>query len=249
MTLTDRFVVSKAWHHPWHYRLLEGALKEASYEVTVCDLPSTGDKQPVKDIWADVDAIKRAVNSYLDRGINVTLVMHSLGGFTGSAAVQGLSIHDRNGLAGITSLVYLCAFVADEGISVLSANGGSHAPFVRSLGQSGWLAADNPPSTPHEIFYSDLPREIQEANVNRLRLFSEGACHTPNPYAAWKHVESNYLICELDQAIPAQMQEMMLGQPGGKWKRVEKMEAAHSPFISKPEETAVFVRRCAGEIL
>lgn len=55
------------------------------------------------------------------------------------------------------------------------------------------------------------------------------------------------MICELDGTIAPEAQEGMTKQLEGMWKRVERIDAGHSPFMSKPVETAAFVRRCLGE--
>jgi hypothetical protein len=47
-----------------------------------------------------------------------------------------------------------------------------------------------------------------------------------------------------DEAIPMQHQEMFASLPGSQF-IVEKMESAHSPFISKTEDTAALIEKYA----
>lgn len=72
--------------------------------------------------------------------------------------------------------------------------------------------------------------------------------HAAYTYAAWKDVPSAYLYCTRDQAIPFAVQKLMVEQTGkGYGIRTEILDASHSPFISKPEETALAIRRAAGK--
>jgi pimeloyl-ACP methyl ester carboxylesterase len=246
-------IVPGAFHHPWHYLPLHDALIKSGYEVTTCDLPSTGPKEPVRSITPDVEVVRKAIQAYIEQGLNVVIVMHSYGGIVGTCASEGFRPEDQASGKGIVSLVYLCAFALDKGVPLLAPNGGKHASWIRPLGaelNTGiFLSWDNPPYTPEEVFYNDVEPAMAEEAVKRLRLFSEDTCHCPVTYAAWKEIESNYLVCELDKAVPPEAEEAMANLSGGKWKRVEKIKAGHSPFLSRPNETAEFVRRCAGEDL
>ena len=245
-------VVHGAWHIPWHYSPLQNALEKAGYEVTTPHLPSTSSKEPLPDMWPDVRIIQDAIKSYIAKNMDVVVVMHSYGGCVGTTAVAGLRPQDQPNGKGDPSLVYVCAFPLDEGVSLYSFGNGKHAPFARLYGEAGTgilMGCDNPPYIPRDFFYHDCPPEMADEAVKNLRLFSESPCHTKATYAGWKHIEANYLICENDQVLPESLQEMMASQEGGKWTRVEKLAAGHSPFMAKPEETAMFVRKCAGEEL
>jgi hypothetical protein len=99
----------------------------------------------------------------------------------------------------------------------------------------------------NEIFYNDLP--VDEANkwTSLLQYHATGAFFTPQVYSAFKFIPSTYIICELDNAIPAAFQEMMATQPGANMV-IERLKASHSPFLSMPEETSNIIRKAAGEI-
>ena len=65
------------------------------------------------------------------------------------------------------------------------------------------------------------------------------------PYAAWKEIESSYLVCTLDIAYPAKpVQEVFAEKIRAVSGKVEYMEASHSPFLSKPVTLAAFTRGC-----
>ena len=240
-------IVPGAFHVPAHYSLLEEELAKAGYEVTVCDMPQTGHATPLNDLSEDVALVQKEIKRYLDRDLNVVLAMHSMGGIIGTCACKGLLPEDQ---ANNVSLAYICAFALDEGVSLYSAGGNQHHPFIRVHGEphtGTWMSGDNPPHDPRDVFYNDCTQKQADDAFSKLKLSGEDLCHRPCRYAAWKDIESNYLVCELDQAIPAAAQEFMSSQEGGRWTRVERLHAGHSPFMSKPEETALFVRKCAGE--
>lgn len=99
----------------------------------------------------------------------------------------------------------------------------------------------------NDIFYNDLPEEKANEWTSKLQYHATGAFFTPQAYSAFKFIPSTYVICELDKAIPAALQEMMATQPGADMV-IEKLNAGHSPFLSMPEETSDIIRKAAGEV-
>lgn len=247
-------IVPGAFHKPNQYSQLHSRLASAGYETTTVTLLSCGPK-PIASIDPDIYATRSAIAAHLYANRDVCLVMHSYGGIVGSSACLGFRREDDyagNG-CGVTSLVYLAAFVVDEGVSVSSAQGGKHSPWASPvLPEAQWLAYDQIGYDPREIFYNDCSQEVKDENVAKISYLSlscgsdeGGKCQ----YAAWKEIESSYLLCEKDQAIDKAVQEAMVNQEGTKWKRVKRMQSGHSPWLSSPEETVNFVRECAGEKL
>lgn len=247
-------IVPGAWHVPSHYSKLESGLKQAGYEVKTVRNPSAGPPEPFPNMSPDVDAVQDAVKAFIDRGLDVVMAMHSIGGVIGCAAAKGLRPEDQANGKGIIALVYLSAFVVPEGKSMMDLRPKpEHAPWIRLKGEmaSGntFMCCDaQGPDTPKEVFYNDCSPEDQQAAIKDLQWnFSEAVCHDRSSCGPYRDIESNYLICELDVAIPAQVQEYMSSTESGKWKRVERLKSGHSPFLSRPDETVAFVRRCAGE--
>ncbi len=184
--------------------------------------------------------------------------MHSFGGLVGSCAVKGLLSKDQSNGKGVVSLVYLAAGIPMEGMSFMDATGGNHASWCRLVNVDGsdsapvpntsiWCAPDKDGVDPGQLFFADCDDATREEAVKRLSYWSEGNMWSKATFAAWQEVESNYLMCTEDQGLPFAQQQMMTQIPRGKWKLVEQIEAGHSPFLSKPEETVKFVRRCCGE--
>ena len=98
--------VHGAWSPPGDYRELEEELQQHDAAVTFVDLPS------IQGATADLDADVAAVAEALD-GVpgDKMLVAHSYGGMPATGAAVGRALH---------RLVYIAAFVPDEGESVYS---------------------------------------------------------------------------------------------------------------------------------
>ena len=98
------------------------------------------------------------------------------------------------------------------------------------------------PLDPGAIFYNDLDDDTAKRWISKLQVHSWATFSSNLSYAAWKHVDSAYLICEADNAVPIQAQEAMASSM-----TTERCSASHSPFLSQPEVTTAFIRRQAGE--
>ncbi|KAK3074071.1 hypothetical protein LTR53_003783 [Teratosphaeriaceae sp. CCFEE 6253] len=236
-------LIPGAWHFGTkHFKPLTSRLEAAGYNVTPLDLPSIGDNPPLTGYKDDITHIANAISTAADQGQDIVLVLHSRGGHCGSDAAQGLSKADRAAAGkpgGIVRLVFICAFVAPEGLSV----------WFATNGPDDWQQVDHETVTPMragEIFYNDCTPEQIEAASRDIRRQNTNCFLLPLTYAAWKHIPSTYLVCEADQAIPLPAQEAMIAQPGAMF-TVERCKAGHSPFLSMPDFTAEVVRRAAGE--
>jgi hypothetical protein len=68
---------------------------------------------------------------------------------------------------------------------------------------------------------------------------------SPLAYEAYNHVPSAFLITADDKiASPALQRQTVIDR---KIDLVQELATSHSPFLSKPEETALFLRTAAGE--
>lgn len=127
-------LVPGAWHSPIHYQELIELLEKAGYSVKSMQLPSVGSKEPNQvSVATDATAIReKLLLPLLDDGKDVILLMHSYGGCPGAAAAKGLGKHDSNanGRGSIVGLIFLTAFLAREGDSLLSALQGKFDPWV-----------------------------------------------------------------------------------------------------------------------
>jgi len=98
----------------------------------------------------------------------------------------------------------------------------------------------------NEIFYNYLPEEKANYWTSQLQYHATSAFYSPQEYSAFKFIPSTYIVCKLENAVPAAFQEMMATQPGADIV-IERLKASHSPFMSMPDETSNIIRKAAGE--
>lgn len=231
-----------AWHRPIHYEPLSTALEAQGYEVIVPALPSVDGSM---DTFAeDVHTLRSATESALNENKDVVLVMHSYGGICGSAAVKGLE-KTASTKAGVTHLVYMTAFAIPEGATLLQMCGGKPLDWWDGVNEKQWCAK----SQAQNICYNDVDPALVPSLIEQCGLQAKGCMTSPQTYAAWKHIDSTYVVCEIDNAIPVAAQEGMAAQEGNRFVSVERVHAGHSPWISKTAEVVAIVRKAAGEKL
>ncbi|KAF4621943.1 hypothetical protein G7Y89_g14403 [Cudoniella acicularis] len=119
-----------------------------------------------------------------------------------------------------------------------------HSPPIRAKQKR----SSNQPSpglavfeNPAELFYPDLPPSSQKQYTDLLQPHAYNAFHTQCLPPAWAEDDFKgrraYIKCMADIAVPPVAQQAMLDSTGVEW-IVREIEAAHSPFASKPEELA-----------
>lgn len=235
-------LVHGAWHSPTHFSPLTDLLTSAGYTVNAVTLPSVHTKPAPPDFSADVSTIRSSILSAANSGQDVVVIAHSYGGIPSTEACRGVSKAEL-GTGGVIRIIYLCAFAIDAGESLITVIGGKPAPMMLDHSDTEYMCSDE-----ETVFYADCPPEAAAQAMKTLKPISKGAMHSKLTYPAWKYIDSSYLICEADQAIPVWLQESFVNQPGGRF-AVARCKSAHSPFLSMPEVTANFVRRECGESL
>ncbi|OJD13862.1 hypothetical protein AJ78_05733 [Emergomyces pasteurianus Ep9510] len=241
-------LISGAWHSPVHYQEMNNLLEKAGYPVSSIRLPSVGSSEPEKEsVNGDAIAIReKLLLPLLDEGKDVVMLMHSYGGCPGSAAAKGLSKAERKTSGGVIGLIYIAAFLAREGDSLLSALGGKFDPWVIINEETGQLDVRDPT----EVFYHDVSSDKASTAVKDLKIHSRAALSSPSPPSAWGTSEYNcrrgYIRTLDDHTILPIAQEMMLKHSGVDW-NIREMNTSHSPFLSKPQETAdIIVEMISG---
>lgn len=120
-------LIPGAWHSADCYDILLPHLKAAGYDSLPLTLPSVGADPALQSLEPDVQHIRDNIEPLLARSKDVVVVMHSYGGIPGSSAVKGLAKSEREaqGLSGgVTALVYMCAWMIEEGKSARESGGG-----------------------------------------------------------------------------------------------------------------------------
>src|SRR3954453_22440485 len=134
-------LVHGAWHGPWAWNEVEGQLSDLGIDVVTVDLPSVGeDTSALGGLQEDADAVREAIDGVAGP---VVVVAHSYGG---APTTQGAA-----GAENVAHIVYLTAFMLDEGESLFGLVGG--------VAPDWWQVADDGeslmPGRPQEIFFND----------------------------------------------------------------------------------------------
>lgn len=115
--------VPGAWHSPSHYSELFKYLHREGLNPICQRNPSCDCANPHETSTAgDAAFIRKLILAQIDAGNEVVLAMHSYGGCPGGAAAKGLSKSERQAAGlpgGVIGLIYVCAFVANEGDSLI----------------------------------------------------------------------------------------------------------------------------------
>jgi hypothetical protein len=132
----------------------------------------------------------------------------------------------------VTRLVYICAFVPEEGESLSDIGGGKLAPWVRLL--DGALTLPDLDLTA-DVFYGDCDPATQQWATSQLKAQSISAFGEPVVRPAWKSIRSTYVVCTNDMAMSPELQR---GVFAPRATETVELDSSHSPFVSRPAELA-----------
>jgi pimeloyl-ACP methyl ester carboxylesterase len=212
-------LVHGAWHGPWCWDGVTDVLRQDGTPFVTVDLPSVASGG---DLYDDAAAVHAAITA---AGGPTVVVAHSYGGIPtteGAAAAEG-----------VRHLVYVTAFMLDEGESLLAAVGGVEPDWWQTA-----VDGTTMPARPEEIFYNATPPAAAAAAAARLRPMARAAFEQPLRAAAWRSVPSTYVVCERDNAIPVFAQEAMAARAS----TTQRLDTDHSPFLTRPEAVADVIR-------
>jgi len=168
----------------------------------------------------------------------VVLVGHSYGGFvTTNAATGG---------GDVRALVYVDAFMPEEGETVFQILGGSGSaldvPDPTSVldlarypgGPEGDVEAFLKPATVHTSFAQDLPEADRWLIAATQRPITLSANTTSSTAAAWKTLPSWAVIGMQDRVIPPDTQRHMAERAGA---TISEAPGSHVSMVSQPQVT------------
>lgn len=231
-------LVPGAWHSPVHYSLVTNLLNQKGYQVVSQRLPSVNSSTPkLISVTTDADFIRNEmILPLLDQGKDILLIAHSYGGSPGAAAAYGLSKAERTAAGengGIIGLIFIAAFLAETGLSVLAALGGQFSPFVVVNNVTGQLGFTDP----QLIFYNGVPTPLADRAISLLLPESENALSTAPSPPAWSESAFDgrraYIHTLLDNCVPPIAQEAMLNATDVTW-QITDFDTGHSPFLVEP---------------
>ncbi|GAA5017717.1 alpha/beta fold hydrolase [Streptomyces siamensis] len=209
-------LVHGAWHGAWCWEKLVAELEVRGWDAATVDLPSaSAEAEHPAGMYDDAEAIREKL-----AGIDgpVAVVAHSYGGIPATEAAAKAD--------NVSRLIYLAAFQLEEGDSLAGQSGGA-----LPAGETGAL----PPNPEHrEYFYNGVTDEDAVWAAERLVPQSIKSFSEPLTATAWKDVESRYIVCELDNALPLQFQQGLAARSGKSY----QLPSGHSAFLSMPAELA-----------
>lgn len=204
------------------------SLTKKGYNVTVV-------QNPTLTLADDVAVTKRAIDA---QDGPVILVGHSYGGVVISSA------GDDPKVAG---LVYICAFAADTGESVLSliktAPADAPAPPILPP-QEGFLFLDRQKFA--ASFAADVKPEIANFMANSQVPWGLAAASGGATAAAWKTKPSWYLLTTEDHMIAPELQRFMSKRAGSK---VVEIKGSHAIYVSQPDAVASIIEQASAGAL
>jgi pimeloyl-ACP methyl ester carboxylesterase len=166
----------------------------------------------------------------------VVLVGHSYGGFViTNAGTEG---------GDVKALVYVDAFIPDEGETVFAILGGSGSAFdipdptvvFDLIGYPGAPDGDAEaflkPDTVHNSFAQDLPEADRWLIAASQRPITLGANTAPAKTTAWKTIPSWVVIGTEDRVIPPATQRSMAERAGA---TITEVAASHVSMVSHPD--------------
>ncbi|KAI2841516.1 transcriptional regulator family: Fungal Specific TF [Aspergillus niger] len=241
-------LVPGAWHQPSCMRQLQDELTSRGINATTVAHPSIGNTSPpLKTMVDDRASLHAVIEELADKGHYVTVVAHSYGGAVASGAAEGLGVAERRAAGkagGIVMIVYLVAFVVPKGQTLLGYFGGVAPSFWEFKGDL--IYANNPAiSDPANLFYNDLPSDVQDYWISHLLPMAAACSQVPNTYEPWNYIPCTYIQAKQDQALPLEMQEKMIATMGSVTNLT--LDSSHSPFLSMPRDVAVLVQQAVKE--
>jgi pimeloyl-ACP methyl ester carboxylesterase len=211
-------LVHGAFHGAWCWNLVIPELERLGVEVLAVELPFTGFDD-------DVDEVRRAI---AELGPGAVVVGHSYGGLVVSTATYGRS--------DVARIVYVAAFMADEGEDAVTIIGTEETKLLDALMiEDDMVSVD--PLKAKSTFYGDLDDTSAATAITQLRPLPVASLLGPQSPPGWKSIPSTYVVCTNDAALPLAVQRRMSAHAT----LVLELPTDHSPFITSPTELAEII--------
>src|SRR5579862_8529118 len=204
------------------WRRVADLLTKDGYAVTVV-------QEPLTSLADDVAATKRVLE--LQPGATL-LVGHSYG---------GVVITEAGNAPNVVGLVYIAAFIPDQGESAVALL--SQAPAANNdmrATRDDFLYLD-PAAFPGD-FAADLPPAAASFMARSQAMLAKAAGGAPVTSAAWHQKKSWALIATRDHNINPDLERKMARRAGSE---TIEVPASHAVYVSRPGEVARLIERAA----
>ncbi|MEV7693669.1 alpha/beta fold hydrolase [Microbacterium sp. NPDC089189] len=225
-------LVHGAWHGSWCWEHVSDILRADGWQVQTIDLPTVhAPDKAALGMQDDADAVAAAVARIEGP---VVVVAHSYGGVP---TTQGADLPQ------VRHIVYVAAFVLDEGESLLAAVGGVEPDWWHIDGALATAGDETRP--PSELFFADAaPDEAARASA-RLLPQAARAFRDEVGVVAWRGRPTTYVVTEQDAIFPVPGQEALAARAGS---AVRRLDTSHSPFLSQPAALATLIEEAAASV-
>lgn len=211
--MSDVVLVHGAFHGPWCWDRVAGALRARDVDVVSVELPFTG--------FDDDVAVTRAAVE--DAGPGAVVCCHSYGGVVTDRAVAGIG--------GIARVVYLAALIS-SGEDLFA----EPWPIMDAIVADG-SAVRFDPARARDVFYADSDEDTVAWCRDRLRSMILNPDAFLSPPTSRPSAPSTYVVCTADGAVPPALQRRLAT---GCDEHVE-WPTDHSPFLTRPTELATLL--------
>lgn len=245
-----RFVlVHGGYHGAWCWNRLLPELSALGHDALAIDLPGAGTRFGEK---ATLASWRTALAEVIETGD--VLVGHSLGGFAISIAAD--EVPEKVG-----RLIYLSASVPVEGATMQEAairldkgwsatSGRRYQDFVKVIDthEQGTCTVVTDSAAAGEIFYHDCSPQEQVWAFEQLTPLSVEVVTTPVSVPRfWSApIPRDYILCTDDHTHPVASDNAFMRRLG--LSVCGAINSSHSPFLSRPSETARLLHACASGV-
>ena len=204
------------------WRSVVNVLRSDGYTVSVV-------QEPLTSLADDVAATKRVLD--LQKGPTL-LVGHSYG---------GVVITEAGNTPSVVGLVYIAAFIPDQGQSALELLSQAPAANTDTRATKDDFLYIDPGAFPRD-FAADVPTILARFMAQSQPMLAKEAGAAPVTAAAWHQKKSWALIATQDHNINPDLERSMAKHAGSE---MIEVSASHAVYISKPNEVARFIERAA----
>ncbi|MFY9926121.1 MAG: alpha/beta hydrolase [Opitutaceae bacterium] len=186
-------------------------------------------QEPLTSLADDVAATKRVLD--LQPGPTL-LVGHSYG---------GVVITEAGNAPSVVGLVYIAAFIPDQGESALGLLSQAPAANTDTRATKDDFLYIDPAAFPAD-FAADLAKPQANFMAHSQAMLAKAAGGAPVTAAAWHQKRSWALIASLDHNLNPDLERTMAKRAGSE---TIEVAASHAVYVSKPEDVARFIERAA----
>ncbi|KAF5552100.1 hypothetical protein FPHYL_9047 [Fusarium phyllophilum] len=228
------FIVPGFYEGPAVFQPLVDSLKGRGFKTAITTISSTGKTPPDSpNMDDDISNIAKDLALVVEEAgeEGVVAVMHSAGGFIGSAALKGLASKARKDAGkpgGVNKIVFITAGIAPEGFEQ------GPMEFFDYHESNGTQSCKDPKN----LLYSDFSDEEANKWLPGLQHQADRGWATKVQYCGWREVPSVYIICEGDRILPTELQERFAGLAGSE---IVSINAGHMVQLSQTEKVTDIV--------